>query len=589
MLLGGFAAALEIMVCDATRDALYRLSDPDGSEIITIDEIAVVYDERAGGPKLSTPTALCVRDGVLFMLDGGTLDTVFRLEDLDGDGAFFGEGEAAAFYSPACPGHMLRTPNRLCRRDGVFALADDSTTGARIVLLVDNDGDGTACGAGEVRVFYESAAATAPMAPKDPEALCMPAEGVFLVGDGTDGRVYRMEDLDGDGKARTAEEITVLYAPPDGEPLPRWSCLAPWRDGVLAADRARGRVLLLRDADGDGVVSPAEAAVFCGASPSSPLLVEPRDLWVEPDGGVWIIDNGTNMLYRAADRNGDGDALDPGELLVVLRSGTALSQPLALAVLEGASGDAPALDELSACSGDAAGGDIVVITGSGFTPGTIVFFGDAAAKVHYESPEVLRAVTPPGSGTVGVTAAGLTGLAFLAEAWEYQGRELVVTAIAPREGPAAGGTRVTLSGAGLAAASVWFDGIPAPIVAAADAKLVAVTPPHAPGEVVVLVADGRTEATAAFTYTGGVMFVRGDADADGKLAINDAILILSKLFAGGEVPACLDRADVNDDGAVNIADTVRLLGYLFGGSAPPPPPFPEPGCDPTPDELECPA
>ncbi|HAK96389.1 MAG TPA: hypothetical protein DCM87_15700 [Planctomycetes bacterium] len=483
---------------------------------------------------------------------------------------------------------MLRTPNRLCARDGVFALADDSLTGARLVLLEDRDGDGAACGAGEARVFYEAAAATAPAAPKDPEALCMPAEGVFLVGDGTDGRVYRMEDLDGDGAARTADEITVLYAPPDGEPLPRWSCLALRGDGVLAADRARGRVLLLRDADGDGAVSPSEASVFCGASPSSPLLVEPRDLWVESDGGVWIIDNGTNMLYRAADRNGDGDALDAGELLVVLRSGAALSQPTALAVVEGARGDAPALDGLSAHSGDAAGGDIVVITGSGFTPGTMVFFGDAAAKVQYESAEMLRAVTPPGSGTVGVTAAGLAGLAFLADAWEYRGAALAVTAIEPREGPAAGGTHVAFSGAGLAAASVWFDGIPAQIVSATEATLVAAAPPHAPGEVIVLVADGRTEVTLAFTYIGGAVFVRGDVDADGKHLINDAILILSKLFAGGAVPACLDRADVNDDGAVNIADAICLLGYLFAGNAAPPPPFPEPGVDPTPDTLQCP-
>ncbi len=589
MLTGGLAAALEIMVCDATRDAVYRLSDPDGSEIITAEEVAAVYDDAAAGPDLSTPTGLCVRGGALFMLDGGTLDAVLRLEDLDGDGAFLGESETVAFYSPACPDHALGTPNRLCEREGVFALVDDSRTGPRLVLLEDRDGDGTACGAGEARVFYEAAGATAPAAPLDPEALCMPAGGVFLVGDGTDGKVYRMEDLDGDGKARTADEITVVYAPPADAPLPRWSCLAPWGDGILAADRAGGRVLLLRDADGDGAVAPSEAAVFCGISPASPLLVEPRDLWVEADGGVWLIDNGTNMLYRAADRNGDGDALDAGELLVVLRSAAALSQPIALAVLEGARGDAPALDGISANSGDAAGGDIVVLTGGGFTPGTMVFFGDAAAEVECESAGTLRAVTPPGAGRVGVTVAGLSGLAFLADAWEYEGAALAVSAFEPHEGPAAGGTHVTFSGEGLAAASVWFDGIPAQIVSSTDAALVAVAPPHAPGEVIVLVADGRTEVEVAFTYVGAAAFVRGDVDGDGKHIINDAILVLSKLFAGGTVPACLDRADVNDDGAVNIADAINLLSYLFAGGAAPPPPFPEPGLDPTPDTLECPA
>ncbi len=32
---------------------------------------------------------------------------------------------------------------------------------------------------------------------------------------------------------------------------------------------------------------------------------------------------------------------------------------------------------------------------------------------------------------------------------------------------------------------------------------------------------------------------------------------------------------------------IRILGYLFLGAGNPPPPFPAPGDDPTPDELGC--
>ncbi len=586
--IGGLAAALDVVVCDAGRDAVYRLRDADGSGIITGEEVAAVYDDGAAGPDLSTPTGLCVHDGALYLLDGGTLDTVLRCADLDGDGAFFGEGEALASYSPECPDHALRTPNRLCVRDGVFALVDDSRTAPRLVVLEDGDGDGTACGAGEARVFYDATLATSRAAPKDPEALCMLPGGVFLVGDGTSGEVYRLEDHDGDGQARTDEEVAVVYAPPADAPLPRWSCLVEHGDGFLAADRASGRVVRLRDADGDGAVSAAEAVVFCGAAPASPLLVEPRDLWVEPGGGIWIIDNGTNMLYYAADRNGDGDALDAGELLVVLRSGSALSQPLALAVLEGAGGDAPAITSLSAQAGEALGGDTVAIAGSGFTPGCMVYFGDAAADVEFQDAGMLRAVTPPGrAGRVSVTVASLAGAATVADGWEYLGAALTLTSLTPREGPSAGGARVTFLGEGLDTASVWFDGLEAQIVSRTSTTIVAVAPPHAPGEVTVLVADGHTEATATFAYTAAAVFVRGDVDGDGKLIINDAILILSRLFAGGQAPPCRDRADVNDDGTVNIADAIRLLGYLFAGAAVPPPPFAEPGPDPTEDALEC--
>jgi len=80
--------------------------------------------------------------------------------------------------------------------------------------------------------------------------------------------------------------------------------------------------------------------------------------------------------------------------------------------------------------------------------------------------------------------------------------------------------------------------------------------------------------------------VRGDANNDGVLNVSDAVTILGHLFSGRIVPNCHDRLDVNDDGKINVADTITLLAYLFAGGPPPPPPFPDPGVDPTPDDLE---
>ncbi|MBN1441933.1 MAG: hypothetical protein JXA90_04445, partial [Planctomycetes bacterium] len=83
-------------------------------------------------------------------------------------------------------------------------------------------------------------------------------------------------------------------------------------------------------------------------------------------------------------------------------------------------------------------------------------------------------------------------------------------------------------------------------------------------------------------------FIRGDVEEDGRLTISDAIAILLYLFVGADAPACLDACDADDDGQINITDPVRLLNFLFLGSAsPPPPPFPDPGCDPTEDDLTC--
>lgn len=85
-------------------------------------------------------------------------------------------------------------------------------------------------------------------------------------------------------------------------------------------------------------------------------------------------------------------------------------------------------------------------------------------------------------------------------------------------------------------------------------------------------------------------FVRGDANGDGGLLVDDPIAILDYLFISATPPtACLDRLDADDNGAVQIGDAVVVLQFLFAGGPAPLPPFPLPGFDPTPDEMSCPA
>jgi len=84
----------------------------------------------------------------------------------------------------------------------------------------------------------------------------------------------------------------------------------------------------------------------------------------------------------------------------------------------------------------------------------------------------------------------------------------------------------------------------------------------------------------------GVVFVRGDSNADGKLNIADPIHVLTYLFRGGKI-LCAKAADSNDDGKINLADAVAILGRIFAGAPPLPEPFSACGEDPTPDELTC--
>lgn len=84
------------------------------------------------------------------------------------------------------------------------------------------------------------------------------------------------------------------------------------------------------------------------------------------------------------------------------------------------------------------------------------------------------------------------------------------------------------------------------------------------------------------------LFSRADVNQDGALDIGDPIKLLFFLFlSDGTAPDCQDSLDVNDSGAVDVSDGVSLLNYLFLGGAPPEPPFPGCGTDPTEDGLSC--
>ena len=83
------------------------------------------------------------------------------------------------------------------------------------------------------------------------------------------------------------------------------------------------------------------------------------------------------------------------------------------------------------------------------------------------------------------------------------------------------------------------------------------------------------------------IFTRGDANRDGSINVTDALAIVGHLFLGAPL-SCPDAGDVDDTGELNVTDAIVVLAYLFqGGEVPPLPPFPEPGIDPTPDELTC--
>lgn len=83
-------------------------------------------------------------------------------------------------------------------------------------------------------------------------------------------------------------------------------------------------------------------------------------------------------------------------------------------------------------------------------------------------------------------------------------------------------------------------------------------------------------------------FLRGDANASGRVDMSDVIGILQDRLAGEPAILCPDGADADDDGRIRISDAVYALHALFAGGPGFPEPFPVRGTDPTPDGLGCP-
>jgi hypothetical protein len=67
----------------------------------------------------------------------------------------------------------------------------------------------------------------------------------------------------------------------------------------------------------------------------------------------------------------------------------------------------------------------------------------------------------------------------------------------------------------------------------------------------------------------GSGYVCGDADASGFVDIDDAVYVITYIFAGGPEPEPPAAGDANCSGFVDIDDVVYLIGYIFSGGNPP--------------------
>jgi hypothetical protein len=224
--------------------------------------------------------------------------------------------------------------------------------------------------------------------------------------------------------------------------------------------------------------------------------------------------------------------------------------------------------------GPSTGGNTVYITGSGFTGATGVNFGDVPATSYtVGSDAVIEAIAPPGSGTVPVTVDAGTS-STVVDQYTYQ----AVVSVSPSTGPAAGGTRVVITGTGLASAEeVLFGSTPAAFTVVSDSEVDAVSPPGTGTQDVTVetLYGGTTPARPAdqFTYAAnGATSVPGLAITSGSLhtvALHTVAQVLHLAAASAPVtlsgrgPARLSRTSnvvlANSLSLANILNVIRQV------------------------------
>lgn len=156
--------------------------------------------------------------------------------------------------------------------------------------------------------------------------------------------------------------------------------------------------------------------------------------------------------------------------------------------------------------GPLAGGNEVTLTGTGFTDDTQVNFGTfSSPRVTFVSATELKAVAPRGAavGPVDLVVYNKNGASNQRRAYAYQA-DVRVGAITPVTGDVAGGTTVTITGAGFTGATAVNFGANAGanLTVVSDTRLTVESPAGAAGavDVQVVAPNGSWTVRSGFTY-----------------------------------------------------------------------------------------
>jgi hypothetical protein len=205
--------------------------------------------------------------------------------------------------------------------------------------------------------------------------------------------------------------------------------------------------------------------------------------------------------------------------------------------------------------GPMGGGTWVLITGTDLAGATAVQFGSAAGKIVSNTAAQIVAISPTGTGPVDITVTnrGGTSATSAADQFRYVAAPSV-TAISPAEGPAAGGTEVTISGSDLdnAMAVAFGPNLVTSFVSDTAGQLVVNSPAGSGTVNVTVITAGGTSATSPadrFSYPAAPMVT---ADPTGATVAAGATVTFTAAASGSPAPTV--QWQVSTDGGNTFTD-----------------------------------
>jgi hypothetical protein len=325
---------------DRTGDVVHRVDDANGNGLIDEPgEIATCFSaanaQGTVGP--ATPTCIAVRtDGLIAIGDSG-LGGVLLLHDLNRDGDCQDPGESVLAAGPGnASGVSLASPSGVAfgGAGNLYIVNAGTTQGSdAIYRLLDLDLDGRFMSAGEILPYVEAPVFGAGNGPYSPQEIAFRGPVGFLRNSSANLHgVYRFEDVNQNGRADDAGEFTTFWdatgqsgiTPVAGLPLEIDAARPASVYVHLIATGAVDQIVRLTDLNGDhDAQDPGEAVLVYSNAASGFSVAGIKSL---PDGRVLLSDLSGRMLVMLTDTDLDGQFNSPGEAAVFFANSQSIAQ-----------------------------------------------------------------------------------------------------------------------------------------------------------------------------------------------------------------------------------------------------------------------